>query len=236
MKKRNPGERQARARILQAAEELFAARGYAGTSIRDITSKAGVNGAMVHYYFGSKEGLYRALIENAMATVRALIEEAIEGASSSKERLTRFVEAYSSHIFHHPNLVRIMNRELLSGGSRVKAFARSISATNYAMLRRTIAEGIKRGELRKVDLDLAPISLVGMILFFQIAQPIIATAIRGDKYSERFIRRLSAHTIDLFLNGAGRPHKCYTLAKCYTLRRPRIRATGALRGSRRRSR
>jgi AcrR family transcriptional regulator len=193
---------EARAKIIAAAEGLFAARGYAGTAIRDIAAGAGVNGAMIHYYFGNKEGLYHTILENAAAAVRALLEGAIRDAETSKGRLRGFIEAYSTYIFTHPDFARIMHREMLAGGAHLKEILGHTIGRNYSMIREVIKEGVRRGELRPVDADLTPLSLIGMIVFFQFAQPVIAVALGGDRYDASFIKRVSAHTADLFLNGA----------------------------------
>src|SRR5215510_15809117 len=87
---------EARARIAAAAEELFAERGFDGSAIRDIAGKAGVNGAMIHYYFGNKEGLYHAMLEGAASRIRSLLIETIGKSGSTKERLASFVEAYAA--------------------------------------------------------------------------------------------------------------------------------------------
>ena len=192
----------ARAKISAAGEELFAARGYAGTAVRDIAEKAGVNGAMIHYYFRNKEGLYRAILESAASRVREMLVETTGGDLSTKDRLARFVEAYAAYILSHPNLARILYREMLAGGSRLIKVAQKYAVTNYTILRETMAEGVRRGELRKIDIDLAPISLMGMVVVFQLVRPIIAVVLGEGKYDERFIKRLSVHTVDLFLNGA----------------------------------
>ena len=191
---------QARAKILAAAEELFAARGFAGTPVRDIARSAAINPAMIHYYFGNKEGLYREIIESAATTIRELLITATSGAQSVEEKLSRFVTGYAHYIFSHPNLARVLHRELLAGGAHLKKMMQP--ATNYKILRDAISNAVGRGEMRKIDIDLAPISLMGMILVFQLIQPVIPLAIEKGGYDEAFIKRLSAHTVDLFLHGA----------------------------------
>lgn len=193
---------EARAKIAAAAEELFAARGFDGTAIRDIAGKAGVNGAMIHYYFGNKEGLYRALLEGAASRVRALLIETTGGSGSTRERLARFVDAYAAYMLSQPNLARILYREMLTGAKHIKQIAQQYAATNYAMLRTMISDGVERGELRPVDAELAPISLMGMVVIFQFLRPIISVALGKTEYNERFVSRVAAHTIDLFLYGA----------------------------------
>jgi AcrR family transcriptional regulator len=192
---------EARARIAAAAEALFAARGYDGTAIRDIAKKAGVNGAMIHYYFGSKEGLYRDILEAAASTVRALLIETSSPATSTRDRLASFVDAYAQYILNHPNLARILYREMLTGGKHIMHVAQKYAVTNYTILKNTIAEGVQAGELRSIDLELAPISLMGMVVIFQFLRPFISVALGKDDYDRRFVSRIAAHTIDLFLNG-----------------------------------
>ena len=192
----------ARAKIAAAAEELFAARGFDGAAIRDIARKAGVNGAMIHYYFGNKEGLYRAMLEGAASSVRALLIETTGGAGSTKARLARFVDAYSAYMLSQPNLARILYREMLTGAKHIKQIAQQYAATNYTMLRTMISDGVERGELRAIDAELAPISLMGMVVIFQFLRPIISIALGKTEYNERFVSRVAAHTIDLFLYGA----------------------------------
>ena len=192
---------EARARIAAAAESLFAARGYDGTAIRDIAKKAGVNSAMIHYYFGSKEGLYRAILEAAASKVRALLVDTSSRAASSKDRLASFVDAYAEYILNHPNLARILYREMLTGGKHIMQVAQKYAVTNYTILRNTIAEGVQGGELRPIDVELAPISLMGMVVIFQFLRPFISVALGKTEYDDRFVNRIAAHTIDLFFNG-----------------------------------
>ena len=191
----------ARAKIIAAAEDLFAARGFAGAAVRDIAAEAGVNPAMIHYYFGNKEGLYRAVLEGVAEKVRSLILQTA-GGDSTRERLTRFVNSYADYILSHPTLVRILYREMLTGGKHLREVARKYASINYSLAREAIADGVRRGELRSIDLDLAPISLMGMVLVFQFFRPMISVALGKDNYDDKFVRRISAHTIDLFLKGA----------------------------------
>jgi len=198
---------EARAKILTAAEQLFAEHGFAGVGIRQIAAAAGVNGAMIHYYFGNKESLYRAIIENAASTVRGLIAEAISSATTLEERLTRFVKAYAGYLFGHPHLARILSREMLAGGKHIMEIIPKYATTNYGMLREAMAEGIRGGELRDIDVDLAPISLIGMIIVFQLIRPLVAIGLGKIQFDDRFIEQLAVHTVDLFLNGAASPAK-----------------------------
>lgn len=195
---------EARASILAAAEALFAERGFSGTSIRDITRRAGVTSAMVHYYFGNKEGLYRAILESAVVTIRALLAEAVASPAPFRQKLEQLIEAELRYISSHTQRARILFREMLAGGTHVLAILQQFPLNNYQLMRQVIADGVSRKELRRLDVDLAPISLLGMVIVFQVMRPVIARVLDQPNYDEAFIKRLSRHTADLFLHGAQR--------------------------------
>lgn len=196
-----------RTRILEAAERLFAQRGFAGTTVRELASHAGVNLAMIHYYFGNKEGLYRALIAEAIGQVHAILAEGATSSGSCAERLARIVGAYTDFLCAHPNFARIFQQEMMSGGPVLSEVVQPQIAANYAIIRRTIEEGIARGEFRRVDAELAPVSLIGMVAFFIIASPVLSMALGVGPETEGFASRLADHTIDIFLKGVEAPDR-----------------------------
>jgi TetR/AcrR family transcriptional regulator len=196
---------EARANILAAAEELFAAQGFAGTSVRDIAQQAGVTGAMVHYYFDNKEGLYRATIENVVGKVRELLAQAAESDAPVQERMRAFIQANTTHLLNHPKAARIVLRDLLAGGKEILKIFQKYPKDNYSLLRGIISEGVKRKELRPLDVEIAPLSLMGMIMVFHIFNPLISVVLGKPDYDDEFIQRVAVHTADLFLNGAQMP-------------------------------
>lgn len=228
MGRRKVNDPEVRARIAAAAEEMFAANGFDGAAIRDIARAAGVNSAMIHYYFGNKEGLYLALLEGAASKVRALLIDTTRESGSIADRLARFVDAYAAYMLSQPNLARILYREMLTGARHIRQIAQQYASTNYTMLRSVIADGIKRNELRQMDAELAPISLMGMVVIFQFLRPIISVALGKTEYDQRFVKRVAAHTIDLFLHGAvagprGKPRKPTRRAKTSQKEKQRAR-------------
>ena len=86
---RRPGSPDTRAAILSVARESFAAKGFAGTSVRGIAASAGVDAALVHHYFGSKDDLFVAALEltvDPREALRPVVEGGLDGAA---ERLLR---------------------------------------------------------------------------------------------------------------------------------------------------
>jgi len=86
---RRPGSPDTRAVVLAAARERFAAQGYAGTSVRGVASDAGVDPALVHHYFGSKDDLFLAALEVKVDPREAMAPVIAGGVDGAGERLMR---------------------------------------------------------------------------------------------------------------------------------------------------
>ena len=81
--------------IIDNAVELFAEKGFEGTSIRDLAARAGVNVAMVNYYFGSKEKLFESMVEEKASYTRGLLDEIANNHSySAIEKIEQIIDAF----------------------------------------------------------------------------------------------------------------------------------------------
>jgi len=147
MKKRNVGRprdgnpAETRREILEAAEESFAASGFVGATTRQVAARAGVNVATLHYHFGNKERLYRAVLD---AVISAEIPES--GRSDSPvERLTAVVESLWDHAWTRPALSRLSLLHRLAGPAAPDGGAHEpLDDPRARLLAKTIADiGVK---------------------------------------------------------------------------------------------
>jgi AcrR family transcriptional regulator len=158
----------AKERILDAAESAFSEHGLAGARVAAIARDAEVNKAMLYYYFGSKDGLYRAVLERMADMIVAMAERAMTGSDAAPEqRLFSFIEGYRDLLTDHPSFLRIATRELLSGGDQLiplfVARAPHILGTFWQCVR----EGQAAGTINP-DLDfraIMPVLLAPYIMF-----------------------------------------------------------------------
>src|SRR5256885_14188488 len=96
--------------IIDAAVELFAEKGFEGTSIRDLATKADVNVAMVNYYFGSKEKLFESMVQLKAAYTRDMLEEIVNNKELSEiEKLDRIIDSYVTRLFSNRKFHRVIH-------------------------------------------------------------------------------------------------------------------------------
>ena len=151
--------------IINTAIELFAEKGFEGTSIRDIATKADVNVAMINYYFGSKEKLFESMLEQKAAYTRGALEEIVTDKSLSEiEKLDRIIDNYVSKLFTNRKFHRVIHQELMLNEREVLQDAIvNILCPNSVLIRSVIEAGIKNGSFKKVDSLLAIASIIGTI-------------------------------------------------------------------------
>lgn len=152
-------------KILEAAEELFAEKGYEGTSVRDIAQKADVNIAMISYYFGSKEKLLEALIEeNSEYTTGILKEISTSKTLDPWQKLDSMVDHYVDRIIGKYKYHNIMSRQIsLIQDKHLQEKMVAIKMKNRGVVHDLILNGQKAGLFRKVDVELTLASMIGTI-------------------------------------------------------------------------
>jgi AcrR family transcriptional regulator len=191
-----------RAALLAAARNLFAGRGFHEVSTREIALAAGVNPAMIHYYFGDKEGLYRAMLETVF---ERLVGEVRQVAASPGETgpIAEIVELYAETLTRDPWIPRLMIREVLSDGAPFREEFIERFAGPASVLVPSVMQHEKEAARLRQNLDprLAALSLMGMILFPFLAFP-VASRVFGLELNEDFRRRFIVHTTKLFFEGA----------------------------------
>jgi AcrR family transcriptional regulator len=95
-------------RILKKALELFSDKGYDATSVREICEAAGITKPTLYHFYGSKEGVYRALVEGALERFRADILSALTGQESLRLKLGRVARTYVDAAAREPELARFL--------------------------------------------------------------------------------------------------------------------------------
>jgi len=182
-------DQDSRADILKAARTVFAHRGFDGASIREVAEVARVNNAMIYYHFKDKLELYRAVLGDSFTAFDRIWEHKIFSSSAtSRAKIRKYIEEFIRFQHGNEELRRIMSMEFAACTENTKWLADNYFVHSYGKLVALFKEGMKRGELRKIDPSMAIPSLVGMIIHSFIMRP-IAEHVTGKKLAltaERF--------------------------------------------------
>jgi AcrR family transcriptional regulator len=128
---RRKGERTAE-RILDAAEALFAERGYAGATLRDVASRVGLRTPSLYNHFPNKDSLYAAVLERGIHPVLDVLTEVVEARDRSDRDVRQVVERTMALVGRRPNLPRLIQHETLSGGRHLTPMLRSWIQRTFA--------------------------------------------------------------------------------------------------------
>lgn len=161
--------------ILDAAERLFASQGFARTTIKTIGREAGVNPALLYYYFEDKTGLYRAVLGRIGAGLRGRAVPAIKAARSVDELVAGIIAAQSATLVRHPHAARLLIREMLDhDAAHAQGMMQELGAELFRPVCDAIEAGKRAGTVR-ADLDpkLAAISTISQLIYFTLALPAI---------------------------------------------------------------
>jgi len=168
--------------IINKALELFGSKGYDSTSIRELSQEAGINVAMINYYFGSKEKLFEEMVAHKAEYMKVKLQELLDSKELSPiEKVNKVVEEYVTRIFSKPIVHRIIHREmLLNVRPEMHRVIISIFSTNGAIFKKIIEEGIRKKEFRKVDPELTLASITGTINQVILSGPLCAMLMNKD--------------------------------------------------------
>lgn len=199
------GDAAVREALLATARRLFLARGFASVTIRQVAAAAGNSPAMIHYYFGDKLGLYRAMLEQAFAPVARQLHRMYELAQSGTPvDVESLVRVYMHMLAANPWVPALLVQEVFTEGGQfrpqfIEQFAGRLAPLFIEILRR----GQECGELRAdVDSRLAAVSTVSLCVFPFLSLPVtsrvLGLSVEGDE-----LERLVSHTARLLIEGIG---------------------------------
>ncbi len=188
-------------RLFDAAARLFAKQGYTATSIQQISQEAGVNGAMVSYYFGSKQGLYVAVVHFIIQLLADLPQKYPLSSAEPEEIIRQYVRTISQIHQTHPEFVQILSRELCERSSVLPSFVHEYVQPLFLFLCQTFQKGIDTGVFRdNICPEQAVIILAGAINFAYLTAPIRQEIQLQVPLDEHFSHQI----LDIFFNGIRR--------------------------------
>jgi TetR/AcrR family transcriptional regulator len=175
--------------ILEAAERIFGDEGLEGARTDAIAAAAGVNKALLYYYFRSKSGLYRAVLEGYLADFNRQALEVLSSEGSARSLLLRYINLHFDFIGAHRHHGPLFQRILMADQKSLARLAREYFLPRSKALLKVIERGMRSGEFRRMDSTHAAISLVSLIVFFFSSAPVLRAVGGIDPYARPNVER-----------------------------------------------
>jgi AcrR family transcriptional regulator len=187
-------KKDAKARILDAADFVFVRRGVDGARMQEIADHAGVNKALLHYYFRSKANLARAVWLRIASSFAPGIFEMLSSDVSLEEKIDQFVDSYHSMLTRHPYLLAYVVSEAARRPDLLEDFyspeRRRAARRMVGTLRRQIDEQVKAKKMAPVSAEQFFVTLLSSCVFPFAARPMLSEVLGlGPKELKRFMER-----------------------------------------------
>lgn len=191
-----------RSAILEHAIAEFATQGVAGARTAAIAEAAGVNKALLYYYFKDKGSLYSAALQEVFSGLVEDVMPLLESSLSPGEKLLRFARVHFEYLVNHPNYPRLIQQELSRARTTGEPSSdfRAISMAHFLPLQRAglkaVEEGIACGEFRKVEGTGALSAMLATNVFYFLSAPIMRMMRGVNPFSPECIRGHIANSLD----------------------------------------
>ena len=193
-----------RERILDAAAEVFAERGFGGAGVDEIARRAGVNKAMLYYYVGDKAALFGEVVSACVGRISEAVTAALAETEDPRARLQAIPRAFVRTVRERPFLPQLMLREIAAGGPNLPPHVLGRMAEVMGMTKAVLEDGLAKGVFRKVDPLVAHLLLIGTTMFMANAlrmreriSGVLGHAIEGPTELDA----MSDQMVDIALNG-----------------------------------
>jgi TetR/AcrR family transcriptional regulator len=193
--RRHHDSAETRAAILKAAERIYAEYGLAGARTEAIAAAAGVNKALLYYYFKSKESIYQAVVGSQLREFQRQVEEVLSAKGPARPILLRYLSNHFDFIGTHPHYPRIFQRMMMEGDRTLERMAREHSTPLKNLLVSLLERGMRSGEFRRLDPEHTLVSLAGLTAHYFNIAPAIRVITGRDPYSKANLAKRKAEVL-----------------------------------------
>ncbi len=196
---------QSRQLILEAATREFATEGLAGARTDSIAKAAGVNKALLYYYYGDKEALYGAVLQYVLGDLLQDVEQILDSDRPAGYRILAYLATHFNFVATHPEYRRLMQFEMMrAGAGNSPHFPRLIEVFFRPLMLKVVGvlqEGIRSGEFRAVHPQHFLQSMISAVVFYFVAIPALRVMMPFDPLSQAALAERRQQVLD-FVSGS----------------------------------
>lgn len=160
------------AKIIEAARQVFIRKGFAGARMQDIADEAGMNKALLHYYFRSKEKLFEVIFREAFDTLIPRVEDLFSSDLDFFDKIRGLTKVYINMATENPYLpLFVLNQMHADPDHFKKAFGATAHRIPYPLIKQQISEAVKQGLIRPIEPHQLIMNILSLCLFPFVARP-----------------------------------------------------------------
>ena len=188
--------------ILNAATTVFQKKGMDGTRMQEIADKAGINKAMLHYYYRSKQKLFEAVFKSAINLMAPKVIKIMETDEPLFDKIRNFTDKYITFISKHSFIPTFIIQELNRNPAMIKdVFVSKFDNSVKLKLVTQIEELIKKGEIRSIKPEQLLVNIISLSVFPFIAKPLLSAVLQKDeKAYKAFLEDRKTHVAEFVIN------------------------------------
>ena len=178
-------------KIIVAAEKVFIEKGMAGARMQEIADEAGINKALLHYYYRSKEKLFGMVFRMAFKTFAPDLLRVFEGSDDFFTKMENFIASYLRFIEKNPHIPGFIISELSSNPNRLVEIIKLLNIDIQPVIK-AIEEEIEKKTIRQIEPTELIINIMALCVFPIVAKPMVQTIIfKGseEEYKKMLERR-----------------------------------------------
>ncbi len=166
--------------ILKAAKRIFQRKGMIGARMQEIADEAGINKAMLHYYYRSKQILFEAVFKKAFSLSAPQLNEVINSDDSICDKIKNFTHNYISFVIKHPYLPNFIIQELNRNPEFVKDLMNEKHFPTIEKFRNQVNTKVSEGIIRPIKAEQLFINIMALNIFPFIAAPLLKGFVNAD--------------------------------------------------------
>lgn len=204
MQKRSK-EENTQGQILDAAKTVFQSKGMDGARMQEIADEAGINKAMLHYYYRSKQLLFEAVFKNAFSLLAPQLNAILNDDSSIKDKVINFTSNYISFMMKHPYLPGFIIQELNRNEDFILKLKKNTGFPNLEKFRTIVDGEVEQGIIGPIDANQLFTNIIALSIFPFVGKPLIKAIMNTDETAYQQLMEARKTEVANFIINAIKP-------------------------------
>lgn len=187
--------------ILDAAKSIFQFKGLDGARMQEIADKAGINKAMLHYYYRSKQLLFEAVFKQAFLLLAPQLNIILNDDSSIETKIKNFTFNYTSFMIEHPYLPNFIIQELNRNQDFILKLKENTGFPNLEKFKTKVDTEINQGIIKPINADQLFVNIIALNIFPFLGKPLVkAFTDKDEKHYKKFLESRKTEVANFIIN------------------------------------